>query len=225
MERFGDRIAVAVTMNEPNLARLLTWIDLPPVVRDLERATLQAASEAAGVPRYRLAQRHAARGDGRHGRRDDRRSSRGPGRDQGAPARPSGGVVAGDHRRRGGWRRPIRTRPQARRGVRALARAGPGRRLPRSAELRADPLRRRRGGAAAGRRSAQPDGQCGRARVAGRCRALRVRDGAGARPGDRARHVNLGRHASRGVHRAVAARTACGDGGRRAGARAICTGR
>jgi beta-glucosidase len=55
MERFGDRIAVAVTMNEPNLARLLTWIDLPPVVRELERATLAAASEAAGVARYRLA--------------------------------------------------------------------------------------------------------------------------------------------------------------------------
>jgi len=54
MDRFGDRIAVAVTMNEPNLARLLTWIDLPDVVRDLERATLAAASQAAGVPRYRL---------------------------------------------------------------------------------------------------------------------------------------------------------------------------
>jgi len=54
MERFGDRIAYAVTMNEPNLARLLTWIDLPQFVRDLERATLAAASEAAGVDRYRL---------------------------------------------------------------------------------------------------------------------------------------------------------------------------
>jgi beta-glucosidase len=54
MAAFGDRIAYAVTMNEPNLARLLTWIDLPAFVRDLERATLAAASEAAGVPRYRL---------------------------------------------------------------------------------------------------------------------------------------------------------------------------
>jgi len=54
MDRFGDRIAIAVTMNEPNLARLLTWIDLPDFVRDLERATLAAASEAAGVPAYRL---------------------------------------------------------------------------------------------------------------------------------------------------------------------------
>jgi beta-glucosidase len=53
--RFGDRLAVAVTMNEPNLTRLLTWMDLPSFVRDLERATLTAASAAAGVPRYRAA--------------------------------------------------------------------------------------------------------------------------------------------------------------------------
>lgn len=53
--RLGDRTAVAVTLNEPNLPRLLTWIDLPPFVRDLERATLEAASRAAGVERYRLA--------------------------------------------------------------------------------------------------------------------------------------------------------------------------
>ena len=55
MERFGDRIAVAVTMNEPNLARLLSWLNLPDFVRDLERATLEAASVNAGVPAYRLA--------------------------------------------------------------------------------------------------------------------------------------------------------------------------
>ena len=54
MARFGERIAMAVTMNEPNLARLLTWIDLPDFVRDLERATLAAAGRSAGVPRYRL---------------------------------------------------------------------------------------------------------------------------------------------------------------------------
>lgn len=53
-ERFGSKIAVIVTMNEPNLARLLQWIGLPNFVRDLERATLEACSAAAGVPRYRL---------------------------------------------------------------------------------------------------------------------------------------------------------------------------
>ena len=52
MERFGDRIAVALTLNEPNLPRLLAWV-LPDAVLDLTRATLRAASEAAGVPRYR----------------------------------------------------------------------------------------------------------------------------------------------------------------------------
>lgn len=53
--RFGDRISHAVTLNEPNLPRLLSWLHLPGFVRDLERATLAAASEAAGVPSYRLA--------------------------------------------------------------------------------------------------------------------------------------------------------------------------
>lgn len=55
MQRFGDRIAVAVTMNENNLTRLLTWQGLPSFIADLERATLVAASTAAGVERYRLA--------------------------------------------------------------------------------------------------------------------------------------------------------------------------
>ena len=55
MERFGDRIAYAVTLNEPNLPHLLSWLNLPPAVREVERATLEAASAAAGVPAYRLA--------------------------------------------------------------------------------------------------------------------------------------------------------------------------
>lgn len=55
MESFGDRIAIAVTMNENNLARLLSWQGLPSFIADLERATLTAASESAGVERYRLA--------------------------------------------------------------------------------------------------------------------------------------------------------------------------
>jgi len=54
MQRFGDRIAFAVTLNEPNLAHLLTWFGLPDSIPELNRATLRAASEAAGVPAYRL---------------------------------------------------------------------------------------------------------------------------------------------------------------------------
>ncbi|MFC0681533.1 glycoside hydrolase family 1 protein [Lysobacter korlensis] len=52
MDRFGDRIALAVTLNEPNLPRLLSWI-VPGFVHEQTRATLKAASEAAGVERYR----------------------------------------------------------------------------------------------------------------------------------------------------------------------------
>ncbi len=52
--RFGDKIAFAITLNEPNLPRVLSWLHLPPFVRELERATLEAASRAAGVPAYRL---------------------------------------------------------------------------------------------------------------------------------------------------------------------------
>ncbi len=54
-ERLGDSIARVVTLNEPNLPRLLTWLEVPEAVRELERATLLAASEEAGVPRYRVA--------------------------------------------------------------------------------------------------------------------------------------------------------------------------
>jgi beta-glucosidase len=53
--RIGDRLQYVVTMNEPNLTRLLSWLDLPPAVRDVERATLEAAGAKAGVERYRLA--------------------------------------------------------------------------------------------------------------------------------------------------------------------------
>lgn len=55
MRRFGDRIAMAITLNEPNLYAMLSWAGMPPEVHDLERATLEAASTAAGVERYRTA--------------------------------------------------------------------------------------------------------------------------------------------------------------------------
>jgi beta-glucosidase len=54
MQRFGDRIAYAVTLNEPNLPHVLAWLGLPDFIRDLERATLSAASAKAGVAAYRL---------------------------------------------------------------------------------------------------------------------------------------------------------------------------
>ena len=53
-EHLGDGPGWAVTLNEPNLPRLLSWFDIPAAVRDLERATLAAASQQAGVPRYRV---------------------------------------------------------------------------------------------------------------------------------------------------------------------------
>ncbi len=55
MAHMGGQIGHAVTLNEPNLPRLLTWVNMPQFVRDLERATLAACSAAAGVARYRLA--------------------------------------------------------------------------------------------------------------------------------------------------------------------------
>ncbi len=53
MDRFGDRIRLAVTFNEPDLPEMLTWSGLPSFVVDLERATLEAAEREAGVERYR----------------------------------------------------------------------------------------------------------------------------------------------------------------------------
>ena len=41
--------------NEPNLPEMLRWAGFTAFVRDLERATLQAASSTAGVERYRAA--------------------------------------------------------------------------------------------------------------------------------------------------------------------------
>ena len=52
--RIADRVDWVVTFNEPNLPQLLSWLHLPPQVRELEAATLEAAARAAGVERYRL---------------------------------------------------------------------------------------------------------------------------------------------------------------------------
>ena len=40
MDRFGDRIEMAVTFNEPDLPEMLTWAHMPDFVVALERATL-----------------------------------------------------------------------------------------------------------------------------------------------------------------------------------------
>ena len=53
MDRFGDRIAIAVTFNEPDLPEMLSWKDMPPFFAELERATLETAAREAGVERYR----------------------------------------------------------------------------------------------------------------------------------------------------------------------------
>ena len=53
MDRFGDRIALAVTFNEPDLPEMLTWADLPDFIPALERATLEAASGRPASRRYR----------------------------------------------------------------------------------------------------------------------------------------------------------------------------
>jgi beta-glucosidase len=53
MDRFGERLAAGVTLNEPDLPEMLAWVGLPAEVLELEYATLQAASAAAGVERYR----------------------------------------------------------------------------------------------------------------------------------------------------------------------------
>ena len=52
-DRIGDRIAAAVTFNEPNLSPMLAWAHLPDFILQLQEATLAAASAKAGVARYR----------------------------------------------------------------------------------------------------------------------------------------------------------------------------
>lgn len=54
-KRIGHKIKAAVTLNEPNIARLLSWIGLPDFIAVLDRETLDACSRDAGVEKYRLA--------------------------------------------------------------------------------------------------------------------------------------------------------------------------
>jgi beta-glucosidase len=53
--RIGHKLEYIVTLNEPNLPTLLGAIGLPDFIEDLTRKTIDAASKAAGVDKYRLA--------------------------------------------------------------------------------------------------------------------------------------------------------------------------
>lgn len=53
LSRIGDRLALALTFNEPNLPRILASGGLPEEVFDQQEACLEAASKKAGVERYR----------------------------------------------------------------------------------------------------------------------------------------------------------------------------
>jgi beta-glucosidase len=48
----GDLIGAASTMNEPNLAALLRWMGLPPVMFTIQAAMLAAAAAATGSQRF-----------------------------------------------------------------------------------------------------------------------------------------------------------------------------
>jgi beta-glucosidase len=62
-ERFCERaarhlarpIGYATTLNEPNLLRLLAWLDLPPAMMERQRAMLDAAARALGVAKFTAA--------------------------------------------------------------------------------------------------------------------------------------------------------------------------
>lgn len=53
VRRLGTKIDYIVTFNEPNLPKLLSFMDLPPIVQELNRATLEGAAKNAGVEKYR----------------------------------------------------------------------------------------------------------------------------------------------------------------------------
>ncbi|OZG49228.1 glycoside hydrolase family 1 protein [Bombiscardovia coagulans] len=53
LDRIGDRIALAITLNEPDLPRILVNGTLPAEVIKIQRSCLDAASKKAGVARYR----------------------------------------------------------------------------------------------------------------------------------------------------------------------------
>lgn len=51
--RLGSKVDYIVTFNEPNLPLLLSYMDLPPIVQELNRKTMEGAANQAGVAKYR----------------------------------------------------------------------------------------------------------------------------------------------------------------------------
>ena len=186
-EHLGDGIGWAVTLNEPNLPRLLRWLDIPEAVRGLERATLVAAGEQAGVPAYRVAnivltEEMDAMADGMtagHQAAKEAIKARRPDLPVGLSLAIVDDQVVGDDA-------SVRDRKRAEVYGRWLALARDGR-LRGRAELRAHPVRRRRTRTSAAGRHAEPDGLGGPPAVAGGSGPLRARGDRRARAGDRAR--------------------------------------
>jgi beta-glucosidase len=52
MRHLGDRIAYAVTLNEPNVSALLRFVALPPAFMGGVKAMLSAAARASGMPAF-----------------------------------------------------------------------------------------------------------------------------------------------------------------------------
>ena len=219
MAAFGMRIALAVTLNEPDLPAMLAWSGLPAVVRELERATLAAASDAAGVPRYRMSnvvlpeERDAICDGMTAGHRAARAAIKAR-----RPDLPAGFALALVDDQVYGPDASLRDRKRAEVYQRWLELAREDdfiaiqnyERLYYDAERSVNP-----DGTPAARR---PDDRP-RPRVTRLLRAVRARGDRGAGHRHRARHADRRRHRTGRVHRTVAAGPACGDGRRGAGAR------
>ncbi|MFM1844694.1 MAG: hypothetical protein RI917_12 [Actinomycetota bacterium] len=52
IESFGSKLNYVLTLNEPDLPRLLTWLNLPAFIVDRNREMLLQAAEIAGVEKY-----------------------------------------------------------------------------------------------------------------------------------------------------------------------------
>jgi len=52
-KRLGHKVDYIVTFNEPNLPKLLSFMDLPPIVQELNKLTMEGAAKNAGVEKYR----------------------------------------------------------------------------------------------------------------------------------------------------------------------------